>query len=142
MRKLRVLVTGTRDTTATQDTFVARTLARVCGEALGNGRPVVIVEGRCPKGGVDRAAQRWAESTPGVTDEGHPADWKQYGKRAGMIRNGEMVHAGADICVAFPGPGSIGTWDCLKKAAAAGIAGRVYPLAGITARSLSSGGGS
>lgn len=132
MSDVRVLVTGSRETTDEQDAFVARTLARVCSDALGTGRRVVVIEGRCHKGGVDRAAQRWAETTPGVENEGYPADWNRYGKRAGMIRNGEMVATGADICIAFPGDESVGTWDCLKQAAKAGIPGRVYPLGGAT----------
>jgi hypothetical protein len=32
-----------------------------------------------------------------------------------------MVSLGADICLAFPQPGSKGTWDCARKAADAGI---------------------
>jgi hypothetical protein len=38
-----------------------------------------------------------------------------------------MVALGADICLAFPGPGSIGTWHCIKAAANAGIPVRIYP---------------
>lgn len=128
VRPFRVLVTGARKATPDGMTFVSRTLTRVCGEALGSGRPVIVVQGECRSGGVDLAARRWAERMAGAESEGHPADWDQYGKAAGMIRNGEMVALGADLCVAFPAKGSRGTWDCLKRAADAGIPGRVYPM--------------
>lgn len=125
---LRVLVTGARRTTPEGASFVARTLARICAAAIGSGQQVIIVQGECHSGGVDLAARRWAEETPGVESEGHPADWDRHGKAAGMIRNGEMVTLDADLCVAFPAKGSRGTWDCLKRAAEAGIPGRVYPI--------------
>lgn len=126
--EVRILVTGARTTTPENDQYVASVLRFIAAPILAGGGQVVVVEGRCPKGGVDRAAQKWAEATPGVVDKPYPADWSTHGKAAGMIRNAEMVAAGADICLAFPGPDSVGTWDCLKKAAAAGIIGRVYPL--------------
>jgi len=59
------------------------------------------------------------------------ADWDQYGKKAGGIRNtwmlddlepGELV----DVLLAFPLAGSIGTWDCIRKAKARGIPIRNY----------------
>lgn len=127
MTTFRVLVTGTRETSEAEDEFIAAVLARVCGPALESLRPVIIVQGKCHKGGADRAAERWADRTSGVQSEGHPADWRQ-GRGAGMVRNSEMVAAGADICVGFPRPGSRGTWDCLRKAADAGIPCRIYPL--------------
>lgn len=126
---LRVIVTGTRNAlTPEQVSFIQRKLTTVCGPARSCGAPVVIVHGRCHKGGVDLIAERWAEQTSGVTQEPHPADWNRHGIGAGMIRNTEMVALGAAICLAFPARGSRGTWDCLKKAADAGIPGRVYPL--------------
>lgn len=49
----------------------------------------------------------------------------RYGKPnfscAGLVRNQLMVDLGADICLAFPLPGSRGTWDCMGRAEAAGI---------------------
>lgn len=125
---VRILVTGSRQTTPEDDRHVWATLDRICAPVLAAGRPVVIVQGECHKGGVDLAARRWAEATPGAESEGHPADWNTHGKAAGMIRNGAMVALGAELCVAFPMLGSRGTWDCLKKAAEAGIVGRVYPI--------------
>ncbi len=128
MNDLRILVTGSRETTEHDAAFVRSRLARAAASALGSGRPVVIVHGRCPYGGVDLVAHQWAEETPGVTPEPHPAEWERHGKAAGMIRNADMVRLGADECQAFPGPGSRGTIDCLTKAIKAGIPTHVWPL--------------
>lgn len=124
----RIIVTGWRDATPEDGAYVASVLHVAVRRPLAVGRPVVIVQGKCPRGGVDLAAESWAEATLGVTNEPRPADWKGRGKAAGPIRNGEMVAAGAEICLAFPGPGSSGTWDCIRQAADAGIHVRIYPL--------------
>jgi hypothetical protein len=64
----------------------------------------------------------------GIPVRKFPADWTKLGKSAGPIRNSEMVKFGADICLAFPDKDSVGTWDCLRKAVAAGIPVRIYPV--------------
>jgi hypothetical protein len=129
---IRVIVSGARETTAEQNEYVGHELTGVLVPWIRSGHTVVIVEGRCYKGGVDRAAQRWAEAVKSdgwaVENEGHPADWRAHGRGAGNIRNGEMVELGAEMVLAFPNRASSGTWDCLKQAAKAGIPGRVYPL--------------
>lgn len=49
-----------------------------------------------------------------------PADWSKYGKRAGPIRNQQMLDEGKpDLVLAFPG-GS-GTLDMVTKARKAGV---------------------
>lgn len=125
----RVLLTGSRVTTTAQDAYVQAKLAelRRQDEWLHGPRIMVVVQGVCEDGGVDLAGQRWALATPGVENEGHPADWRK-GKGAGPARNTKMVGLGADIVLAFPGKFSRGTWDCLQKAVAAGIPPRLYPL--------------
>ena len=65
-------------------------------------------------------AHRWAESR-GVNIKKYPADWKNKGPAAGPIRNLHMVTLGADICLAFIGPGSKGAVGCAKMAEDAGI---------------------
>lgn len=62
--------------------------------------------------GADSLAYMWA-CEHGVRFERFPADWRQ-GKKAGPIRNQQMLDAGADLVVAFPG-GS-GTADMVRRA--------------------------
>lgn len=63
-----------------------------------------------------------------------PANWKQYGKSAGMARNSRIAmwasrlrNQGYDVvCYAFPMPDSRGTWDCVEKVRAFGIPTTVH----------------
>ncbi len=127
---LRILVTGSRHCTEDEAEFVARKIhAVVSRDQMTNGsRPVIIVHGKCPNGGVDLAAHKWAEINDDMEPEPHPADWEPYGRAAGPIRNGEMVATRPEVCLAFPAPGSRGTWDCVRQAADAGIPVEVWPL--------------
>lgn len=79
--------------------------------------PAIVVHGDC-RGG-DKMAARIARSL-GWPAEPHPADWSR-GLGAGFDRNQDMVDLGADVCLAFPMPGSRGTWDCVRRARLAGI---------------------
>ena len=56
------------------------------------------------------------------------ADWKSHGKKAGPIRNSEIV-AQADAVAAFWDGSSAGTRDTIAKARAAGRRVFVFPLA-------------
>lgn len=76
--------------------------------------------------GADLTAAQIADVL-GMRTEAWPADWKTHGRKAGPMRNAEMVAAGADVCLAFPLPDSVGTHDCIRRARAAGIPTYVYP---------------
>ena len=70
--------------------------------------------------GADTLARK-AAIRMGYEVEMFKADWAKYGRRAGPDRNQRMVNSGADACLAFPEAGSKGTWDCVQRAADAGI---------------------
>lgn len=87
--------------------------------------PDVIVHGRAL--GADACAHFAAEEIGGIEIRPYPADWVAYGMKAGPLRNSEMIlceHSKEEpitLCLAFPMAESKGTWDCVKKALAAGI---------------------
>jgi hypothetical protein len=121
---VRILITGSRTTTAEDDAYILDRVKRI---AIFPDH-VTLVDGDCASGGADHACRAWADEAPHVTIETHPADWKRLGRDAGPARNQEMVDLGADLCLAFPRKGSRGTWDCIQRAAEAGIPVHIYPL--------------
>ena len=111
---MRVLITGSRD----WDAFTA--IAYAIEDAIPlNPAGVTIVSGACPTG-ADEMAEEYARMW-GMTVERHPADWETYGKRAGFIRNAEMVALGADVCLAFIKNDSNGATMTANQAEKAGI---------------------
>lgn len=60
---------------------------------------VIVVHGDCPEGG-DRKADQVAREF-GWVPEPHPADWNTYGRKAGPVRDLQMVKLGAHLCLAF-----------------------------------------
>lgn len=118
---MRILVTGSREFAAAK--IVAAALTRAAGP-VARRRPTLVHGGAR---GADTLASdiawRW-----GWAIERHPANWTLHGAAAGVIRNQEMVDAGADVCLAFQhrGAGNVGTNDCMRRAGAAGVPVRVY----------------
>lgn len=105
----------------------------------------VLVHGRC-KSGADALADawgKWMEKNPPlirVRVEQHPAGWEQPcrpqcqpGHRrvdprgwdvcpaAGFYRNEDMVHLGADLCLAFVADQSKGATHCASYAESKGM---------------------
>lgn len=126
----RILVTGGRDYA---DRAMVELMLELAAAKLGPHRAadVVLVHGDCkryrPDGSFDpdRSADQLAAQTAtafgwqvephGVTDAGY----RRHGKQIFYGRNQEMVDAGVDICVVFPGGG--GTADCSERARKAGV---------------------
>lgn len=81
-----------------------------CSQIL-SGRTVdAILCGECS--GADVLGKRWAEEN-GINVESFPADWKRYGKAAGVKRNAEMAKH-ADMLIAFWNGQSRGTLSMIR----------------------------
>lgn len=115
-----------------------RDLRRVIEAQLNTGYVLygnfVLFHGACqPRGskemtGADRYADDWAQTAPGIDLRRRPADWDQHGDPAGPIRNRDMVHEALGLApadrihgLAFPEPGSRGTWNCVRYMKQSGI---------------------
>ena len=79
----------------------------------------MLVHGDCPRG-ADRMAREWAAKNE-VKEERHPADWNTLGKRAGFVRNTEMVNLGANVVYAYIRNNSRGATHTATLARDAGI---------------------
>lgn len=78
-----------------------------------------IIEGGAR--GVDRMARRYGEEH-GIHVQTFPALWNEHGKRAGPIRNAQMLREGCpEQVIAFRGPNSRGTQNMIDQANKAGV---------------------
>ena len=68
--------------------------------------------------GADKLAGEWAADR-GIEFKIFPADWDQYGRSAGMIRNRQMLNQKPDLVVAFSG--GRGTQNMINISEAAGV---------------------
>jgi hypothetical protein len=68
--------------------------------------------------GADKMAACWAKAK-GIPMTEVKADWNQYGKAAGHIRNGEMLKLNPEMVIAFPG--GRGTANMFQQACKAGV---------------------
>lgn len=122
----RLLITGSRD----WDDFPVIVNAIATAVLESGDQSWVIVHGTAR--GADQMSE-WAasvfnDSYPDhmpLLVERHPADWS-LGKRAGFLRNREMVDGGANICLAFIKNNSRGATMCADLAEKHGIPVRRY----------------
>lgn len=117
----RVLVTGSR--TWRQASVIFDALDSAYTGAM------IVVHGACPNG-ADVIADMWTRMRHrqgwNVAVERHPADWDTHGKKAGILRNGEMVAADIDLCLAFIRDNSPGASHCARIAEEAGITTQIF----------------
>ena len=107
---MKILVSGSRN-------FTNKAFMKIAILALGNVDCIVQGEAR----GADRCAKEIAREL-GIECRSYPAQWKKYGRSAGPLRNQEMLDKEhPDLVVAFPLPGSIGTWDMVERCEEANI---------------------
>lgn len=109
----KVVVAGTRD--FTDYSLLKRRLDVALCNKVNEG--ITIVSGAAR--GADKLGEKYA-TEKGYEINSHPADWDQYGKRAGYIRNEEMAKS-ADALVAFWDGKSRGTQHMINLAKKHGL---------------------
>lgn len=121
---MKVLVCGSRE--FNNEEFLFEVLDNIHRETI----VTDIIDGAAK--GADSLGFKWAtlrrrEDDRFIRTWRFPADWKKFGKAAGSRRNQQMLDEGKpDLVVAFPLPGSVGTWDMVNRAEKAGIEVRIY----------------
>lgn len=115
MRIKRLLVCGDRNFTD----------LKAIREVIEEIQPEVVIHGACR--GADLLAKKVAVEL-GIIEWSYPADWSQFGKAAGPIRNTQMLRDGKpDLVIAFHDDleNSKGTKDMVKQAKKAGVPTRI-----------------
>lgn len=80
--------------------------------------------------GADTMAHQIAK-TRGMDVTPFPAKWTKYGKKAGPLRNQQMLDEfQPDLVIAFPLPASIGTYDMIGRAEKAGVPVKIVGVDG------------
>ena len=115
MIRIRVLVCGDRNWTDLK--AIQLRLNRLLDETE---EFITVVEGEAR--GADTLGRQAAEEL-GIKVEAYPADWQQYGRAAGPIRNQQMLDSGIDLVLAFHHnlDKSKGTADMVRRVRRAGI---------------------
>lgn len=86
------------------------------------GKPEIIISGGA--NGADTMAERWAKENQINIMIFHP-EWDKYGKKAGILRNSDIVDASTHI-LAFPSKNGRGTQDSIRKGQKAGKIVEIY----------------
>ena len=113
---MKVLVCGGRDYDKGSKVFIELDAVFLARDRA-NDEKIIVINGGAT--GADKFAREWSRIhfQPRITV---PANWTLHGKRAGPIRNSEMLRDyRPDLVLAFPG--GKGTADMVKKARAAGV---------------------
>lgn len=113
MKEYRVIIAGSREFSDYEK--LKQNCDRILREKLEDEDcHVIIVSGHAR--GADILGEQYALERS-LDRDAHPADWKQYGRAAGMIRNREMANV-ANALIAFPQEGAVnkGTQNMVKLA--------------------------
>lgn len=71
--------------------------------------------------GADRLGKDWAHMS-NIPYSNYPALWHKHGKRAGPLRNQQMLDEGKpNLVIGFTTPESRGTWDMIRRAKNANV---------------------
>ncbi len=106
---MRVIIAGSRCACSMQELETAIRKSRF--------KITTVISGAAR--GADRLGERWAEQH-GIPIERYPADWDEYGKAAGHIRNKEMAEC-ADALIALWDGTSRGTENMIVLAVNLGL---------------------
>jgi len=113
--KLRVLVCGSRHFNDYERLKKEVLNALPIGDYL----ETTVISGHAR--GADSLGEKLSEDMEWRCER-YPADWETYGKRAGPIRNSQMLREGKpDMVIAFRGPNSRGTQNMIDQARKAGV---------------------
>lgn len=118
---MKILVCGGRD--YRDRDFVFHTLGSVHAAVVVS----CVVHGNAS--GADSLADEWATSE-GIEVRAYPANWTLHGRKAGPIRNSQMLAEEPDIELVVAFPGGAGTADMVAKAKKKGIDTMVHKIAG------------
>lgn len=109
-----VIIAGSRGFT---DYEAMKELCDALLQDISERKTVTIISGGAR--GADTLGERYARER-GYGVQRFPADWKRYGRSAGMIRNGEMAKA-AKALIAFWDGQSPGTGNMIRTARRQGL---------------------
>lgn len=116
MEEYRILVCGSRYFDSEQ--IIRRSLDQIISLRAPT-KDILIINGAAR--GADKLATKYAISKQYRYEE-CPADWKNRGKAAGVIRNQDMLDEyKPHLVVAFPFDDSVGTQDMIDRSRAAGV---------------------
>lgn len=131
----RILVTGSRDWEDWRTVYMA--LNAVCdefdlwhtpsqeyGRLIPDPGKVSVLHGACPTG-ADEWADGWCIANL-LEAQRYPAKWRVLGKKAGFIRNEQMVNTYPDLVLAFWKNKSKGTGHTIDLAEDRGIPVRIW----------------
>lgn len=116
MNKLHILVCGGRHFTN------YTVLCDILDNVIGDIKEIEIVSGHCQ--GADMLGEKYAQERD-ITVKIFPADWAKYGRKAGPIRNKQMIdyikNFGNRLVVAFTNENTVGTKNTITLAKKAKI---------------------
>ena len=118
-RQFKVIIAGTRY--FNDYSLLKETANRLLADKITAGYSIVIVSGGCA--GADLLGERYAKEN-GYSIDRYPAEWKEYGKKAGIMRNAVMAD-NADALIAYWDGISRGTKNMIDEARKRGLAVRI-----------------
>ncbi len=104
---MKILISGTREGV---EYVIIKTMINHVIDIYPN-ESFILLHGNV--NGVDKQTNNYVK-TLGWQSQSYPPNWK-LGKKAGGLRNQDMVNQKPEFGIFIPGPNSIGTYDCLER---------------------------